>query len=257
MSIILNHNEIQESPFSDILHSSLSEVFHNEFFTRLETTRISIDSYRLFVMEKYSSVGYFVKLLENAEHLSEPISHDLAEVFRSNRLDELGYFAGKITEEYRHETWRIRSLAMFGVSKEDLTNAQPLGFAKKHSDIAAGLAQSTDVFEVVGALLFTELFVVYEMKSMIKAFERDLPVLFPENEYSYDRFPFNPQEYWYGHAIHDTWHYRAIEEAVIANLGEGEIKKKNLESLLRGIRKITEAKKALFSKEMFEMMKAK
>jgi hypothetical protein len=134
--------------------------------------------------------------------------------------------------------------------------AKPFGFAEKHSNIAVSLTKSSDVFEVVGALLFTELFVVYEMKSMIKAFERDLPELFPENGYSYDRFPFNPQEYWYGHAIHDTWHYRSIEEAVIANLGEGETKKMNLESLIQGIRKITEAKKSLFSKELFEMMKA-
>lgn len=245
------HNEIQESSFSTELKSALLSVLDNDFFTKLKSTKISLEGYRFFVKEKYSSVGYFIPLLENAEHLSENISHDLAEVFRSNRLDELGFFAGKINHEYMHETWRLRSLEKFGISKEDLAGLN-LESSKKHESIMLELSKSTNEMEVSGALMFLELFVVYEMKNLISAFERDLPEFFPKDGYSYDRFPFNAQEYWYGHALHDTWHFRSIEEAVLTFLNNTDQKPENLSSLINGMRKVAEAKNLLYSNELFE-----
>lgn len=247
------NKEIQSSPVSKVLKSCLVDILQNDFFAKLKNTKLSLEGYQLFVKEKYSAVGYFIQLLEQAERLSENVSHDLAEVFRNNRLDELGYFAGKIKHEYRHETWRLRSLQLFGITKKDLKGFQ-ISTSRKHEDIMVGLSRSKDTFEVVGALLFLELFVVYEMKNLIGLFERDLPKLFPKDGYSYDQFPFNQQEYWYGHALHDTWHYRAIEEAVLVNLGSGEEKKKNLKSLERGIKKVCLAKKNLYSKKLLAAM---
>lgn len=249
------HNEIQESIFSGVLKSNLLSVLNNEFFSHIRKEKISFEGYTFFVKEKYSAIGYFINLLENAEHLSENISHDLAEVFHSNRLDELGYFAGTINHEYRHETWRLRTLESFGVYQTDLIGLQ-LDSSKKHEEIMVNLSKSHDAFEVIGALLFLELFVVYEMKNLIAAFERDLPELFPKDGYSYDRFPFNPQEYWYGHALHDTWHFRAIEEVVLACMGNQDQAESNLKSLFSGIEKVAEAKSALYSKELFERMKS-
>jgi hypothetical protein len=248
------NNEIQDSIFSTKLKSSLVDVINNEFFSSLRTESISLEGYRFFVKEKYSAVGYFIGLLENAEHLSENISHDLAEVIRSNRLDEIGYFAGIINHEYKHETWRLRSLETFGVYKEDLIGLQ-LESSKKHEEIMVSLSKSQDVFEVIGGLLFLELFVVYEMKNLISAFERDLPQLFPKNGYFYDQMPFNTQEYWYGHALHDTWHYRAIEEAVLALLKDQKSSDESIVSLLRGIEKVASAKNSLYSKDLFERIK--
>jgi hypothetical protein len=249
------NNEIQESVFSDKLKSSLLMVINNEFFSGLRSSHVSLEGYKVLVKEKYSAVGYFISLLENAEHLSESVSHDLAEVFRSNRLDEIGYFAGKINHEYKHETWRLRSLETFGVYKDDLTGLQ-LETSKKHEEIMSSLSKSQDVFEVVGGLLFLELFVVYEMKNLINAFERDIPDLFPKDGYSYDRMPFNTQEYWYGHALHDTWHYRAIEEAVLAFLGDHGSSEQATQSLLKGIEEVATAKNFLYSKELFEKIKS-
>ncbi|MBP9821276.1 MAG: hypothetical protein KBC98_00090 [Candidatus Pacebacteria bacterium] len=253
MKTTFSNKEIQPSPISKVLKSCLDDVLHNDFFSEIKNQKISLKGYQLFVKEKYSAVGYFIQLLEQAERLSENVSHDLAEVFRNNRLDELGYFAGKIKHEYRHETWRLRSLELFGITKKDLKGLQ-ITTSRKHEDIMVGLSKSKDIFEVIGALLFLELFVVYEMKNLIAAFERDLSKLFPKSGYSYDRFPFNQQEYWYGHALHDTWHYRAIEEAVLANLGTGKEKKKSLQSLERGIKKVCLAKKNLYSKKLLVAM---
>jgi hypothetical protein len=248
------NNEIQESVFSDKLKSSLLDVINNEFFSGLRNGEVSLEGYKFLVKEKYSSVGYFIPLLENAEHLAENVSHDLAEVFRSNRLDEIGYFAGNINHEYKHETWRLRSLETFGVYKDDLTGLQ-LESSKKHEEIMVGLSKSQDVFEVIGGLLFLELFVVYEMKNLINAFERDLPDLFSKDGYSYDRMPFNTQEYWYGHALHDTWHYRAIEEAVLALLGDHGPSEQGTQSLLKGIEEVARAKNFLYSKDLFEKIR--
>ncbi len=249
------NKEIQESVFSNLLKSKLLDVLNNDFFSRIRQENISLEGYRFLVKEKYSAVAYFISLLENAEHLSENTSHELAEVFRLNRWDEIGYFAGRINHEYKHETWRLRSLETFGVYKEELVGLQ-LDSSKNHENIMVELSQSKDVFEVVGALLFLELFVVYEMKNLIDAFERDLPELFPKNGYSYDRMPFNQQEYWYGHSIHDTWHYRAIEEALIKCIGDKDQSESNLKSLFKGIQKVAEAKNSLYSKELFEKMKS-
>lgn len=249
------HNEIQESIFSNTLKSHLTKVLHNDFFTRLKSEPISLNGYRFLVKEKYSAVAYFVSFLENAEHLSENISHDLAEVFRSNRLDELGFFAGKINHEYKHETWRLRTLESFGIYKDDLTGLT-LESSKKHEKVLVELSKSKDALKLIGGLLFLELFVVYEMKNLIKAFERDLPNLFPKDGYSYDRFPFNTQEYWYGHALHDTWHFRSIEEAIITCIGNQDQVESNLKSLFKGIEKVAEAKNYLYSNELFEKMKS-
>lgn len=251
----LINNEIQESVFSNLLKSRLLEVLNNDFFSGLKEEKISLEGYRVLVKEKYSAVGYFISLLENAEHLAENVSHELAEVFRLNRWDEIGYFAGRINHEYKHETWRLRSLETFGVFKEDLVGLQ-LDSSKNHEKIMVGLSQSKDVFEVAGALLFLELFVVYEMKNLINAFERDLPELFPKDGYSYDRMPFNLQEYWYGHSIHDTWHYRAIEEALLACIGDKDQSEANLKSLFKGIEEVAEAKNSLYSKDLFEKIKS-
>jgi pyrroloquinoline quinone (PQQ) biosynthesis protein C len=251
----LANNEIQKSVFSEKLRAALLGVLNNPFFTGLANGPVSKEGYRFFVKEKYSAVGYFINLLENAEHVSEDISHNLAEVFRSNRLDELGYFAGVINHEYKHETWRLRSLEAFGVFKDDLKGLQLEG-SKKHEVIMVELSKSKNVFEVIGGMLFLELFVVYEMKNLIAAFERDLPELFPRGGYSYDRMPFNTQEYWYGHALHDTWHYRAIEEAVIAALGNQNQSDEALNSLMKGIDEVATAKNALYSKELIEKMKS-
>ncbi len=249
------HNEIQESVFSNILKSSLLSVLNNGFFTGLRKEKISLKGYQFLVKEKYSSVGYFIPLLENAEHLAENISHELAEVFRQNRLDEIGYFGGKINHEYKHETWRLRSLETFDIYKKNLIGLQ-LDSSKKHEEIMVNLSKSHDAFEIIGGLLFLELFVVYEMKNLITVFERDLPELFPLDGYSYDRMPFNPQEYWYGHALHDTWHYRSIEEAVLACIGNKDQSEANLESLKKGIEKVAEAKNNLYSESLLEKIKS-
>ncbi len=254
-SVEFANNEIQESFFSDKLRSSLLGVLNNDFFAGLRNEKISFEGYKFLVKEKYSAVGYFIALLENAEHLSEEISHELVEVFRSNRLDEIGYFAGTINHEYKHETWRLRSLAAFGVYKDDLKGLQ-LETSRKHEEIMVKLYQSKDAFEVIGALTFLELFVVYEMKNLIAAFERDLPELFPKDGYSYDRMPFNAQEYWHGHALHDTWHYRAIEEAVIAAVNKSGYSENAKKSFFKGIELVADAKNNLYSKELFEKIKS-
>ncbi len=254
-NIILQNNEIQESVFSEVLKINLIKTMENSFFCRLEKESISLKGYRFFVIEKYSSIAYFVSLLENAERMTEALSHDLAEVFRANKLDEIGYFAGEIKNEYKHETWRLRSLESFGVFEEDLKGTPLLDSTVQHGEIMTGISQSKDSYELIGSLLFLEIFVVYEMKNLIKAFERDLPDLFSKDSYSYDRMPFNTQEYWYGHALHDTWHYRSIEEAVLSLIESSGATEENLKSLFKGIQKTAEAKNLLYSEKLFNEMK--
>lgn len=253
--IILKNDEIQESPFSDHLRSSLESVINNAFFTRLSNEKISIEGYRFFIKEKYSAVGSFVNLLENAERLSKSVSQDLSDEFKANRLDEIGYFAGEINPNYNHEEWLMRSLKTFGVDKKDLKGLQ-LDSSKKHEEITIKLSQSQNTFKVIGALLFLELFVVYEMKRSIEAFERDLPTIFPKNTYSYDKFPFNTQEYWYGHALHDTWHFRSIEEPLISFFKKHSKTESELESLLDGISEVAKAENSFYSELLFEKMKS-
>ena len=253
----LENNEIQESVFSNILKSNLLETINNPFFTRLESEPITPEGYKVFAIEKYSSIAYFISLLENAENLTDLLSHDLAEVFRSNKLDEIGYFAGEIKHEYKHETWRLRSLESLGIFKEDLAGTSSLETARKHGEIMVEISKSKDVYEVIGSLLFLEIFVVYEMKNLIRAFERDLPNLFPKDGYSYDQMPFNTHEYWYGHALHDTWHYRSIEEAVLSMIELSGASEESLKSLHKGISKTAEAKNLLYSEELFNQMKSR
>ena len=252
--MILLGNEIHDSCFRSRLTVGLLSVLRNPFFTRLGQERLSIEGYKSFVREKYSSVAYFIRMLENAERLLRPVCPDLAESVRGNRDDKVGFFAGTVREAYRHEVWRVRSLELFGVSRSELSGLRLAG-SKKHETIMRKLAASNDAFEAAGALLFLELFVVYEMKALLAAFERDLPEMFPPGGYSYDRFPNNAQEYWYGHALHDTWHFRSIEEPLVTVLGR-EPAQESLVPLLSGIERATDAKNSLYSLELFEAMAA-
>jgi hypothetical protein len=253
----LNNNEIQDSVFSGQLKEALLSVLNNNFFSRLEDQSVSFEGYRFFVKEKYSSISYFLDFLERAEHLVEPLSHDLAKVFRDNRLDEIGCFAGEVRNEYAHETWRLRSLKKFNIVKNDLQDDPLFKTTKEHNRLMVELSKSEDVYEMIGGLLFLEIFVVYEMKNFIHAFERDVPEIFPKGEYSYDRMPFNTHEYWYGHALHDTWHYRSIEEVVLQLLEKEDISEEKLSSLVRGIEKVAQAKNTLYSPELIEAMLAR
>ena len=244
--------EIQKSEFAQTLRSNLRYVLRNDFFRRLERDALGAEGYRLFVREKYSAVGYFGAFLENAERRLRPISPELAEAVKCNRLDEAGYFAGEFRPAYRHETWRLRSLKRFGVTRAMLAGPRLEG-SRCHETRMRSLAVSEDAFELAGALLFLELFVVYEMKALIAAFERDLPQEFPQRGYSYDRFPFNRHEYWYGHALHDTWHFRALEEPLISLLA-GEGSGRRLAALCAGIDRATRAKADFYGTQLFDAM---
>jgi hypothetical protein len=246
---------VRVSPFGGALTASLDAVLGNTFFTRLAAEPVAARGYRAFVREKYSTVAYFVGLLENAERLAAAALPEVAAAVRINRLDEIGYFSGRIRDEYRHEIWRLRSLGLLGVAPGDLTGLT-LGSSRRHEEIMAGLARSDDLYEVVGALLFLELFVACEMKTLIAAFERDLPALFPADGYSYDRFPHNPHEYWYGHAIHDTWHFRSLEEPLADRLHGAAGDAPPLRALLAGIRKVEAAKQSFYSEALFALMTA-
>ena len=245
----LRERELQDTVFSEALRSALNEILGNTFFKALEATPISKEGYQRLVKEKYSAVGYFIPLLENAEKLAEPVSPELAQVFRQNKHDETGYFASAYHEEYAHATWRARSLSTFGINGP-IVDGSVLDSTRRHNDLMSSVAESPDAYQVFGALLFLELFVVYEMKHLIRGFERDMPELFPKDGYSYDKFPFNTHEYWYGHALHDTWHYRQIEEKLKSALMDVRPDDTRLTSLLAGIQKTKEAKEMLYSKEL-------
>lgn len=246
---------VRASPFGAALAAGLDAVLGNAFFTRLAAEPVAARGYRAFVREKYSTVAYFVGLLEHAERLAAPALPEVAAAVRINRLDEIGYFSGRIRDGYRHETWRLRSLGLLGVAPGDLTGLA-LDSSRRHEDIMAGLARSGDVYEVLGALLFLELFVAFEMKALIAAFERDLPALFPADGYSCDRFPHNPHEYWYGHAIHDTWHFRSLEEPLADRLHGAAGDAAPLRSLLAGIGKVEAAKQSFYGESLFALMTA-
>jgi len=85
------------------------------------------------------------------------------------------------------------------------------------------------------------------MKKLIAAFERDLPDLFPMDGYNYDNFPYNTQEYWYNHALHDVWHFMQIREALRTYLSKSADPESDCATIQRGIDTVFTAKMSLYS----------
>lgn len=236
--------------------SNIDTVMNSEFFSKLNTTPIALAGWQFFVQQKYGSVSSFLAFLKRGAELSLPHSQAIAQVFEDNYRDEIGYFAGKIRNEYAHEEWRLRSLSHFGVEKKNLAEVKLIPELVRYQEIVASLVKSGSFYEIVGALLFWEPFVVREMKALIKALERDLPNLFPKEGYDHSNFPHNAQEYWYSHAEHDVWHFKQIREALQSYLNEHEITEKELAEIQRGMDKVREAKALFYSKALFDRMKS-
>lgn len=112
---------------------------------------------------------------------------------------------------------------------------------------------------VVGALMFLEHWLVFEMRKLIEFFERDMSEDFPKDSYDHDKFPMNNHEYWYSHAVHDVWHFQQIREALRSYIQTLKIDielEAVRDGLLEGIDTAIEARKFLFSKELADMILA-
>lgn len=231
-------------------------IISNGFFQKACSGPQTFLFWKSFVMQKYGTIGYFILLLQNAMSLCIKSSPQLYNVFLENYRDEIGYFSGEARSDYAHETWRLDSLATFGISKENLLCVKSCEEVSKHTQTMVDFSSCSDFLVISGGLLFLEHFVSEEMKALIPLFERDLPELFPKNTYDYSKFPHNKQEYWYSHALHDVYHFRCIEEALESYLRlycvSGEEKENALLKLRRGIQMVVDAKKLLYSDAVFD-----
>lgn len=238
--------------FEEQVRQKIALVLQGDFFTSLRSTPVSLKGYKLFVKQKYGAVSYFLDFLKRGVEVSKERSPKIAYIFQENVNDEIGCFAGDVRAEYAHESWRLRSLKEFGVEANDLKDTALLPNVMKHQEIIATLPKSNSFFELVGALLFYELFVVYEMKELINAFERDLPSIFPKDGYDYKNFPHNVQEYWYSHSTHDVWHFKQIREGLQSYLAANPLSPDDLKQVEAGIEKVYEAKKELYNQAFFQ-----
>ncbi len=231
-------------------------IFSNSFFTTLDKVEISENEWKRFFIQKYGSVGYFLEFLLNGSRLSEVQSKDLSEIFLQNYNDEVGFIQGKFEENFRHEVWRLRSLNEFGITSDQLKNAKLISSTQLHSDILATLPRGNDFLEYCGALLFLEIFVAREMRCLIKAFERTMPGHFPSGGYEGVNTPNNTHEYWYNHAEHDPYHFKAIKEGLEKFISDHEEKRLEIYSrLTRGIEKCFVAKMHLYDDALMQHMK--
>jgi thiaminase len=237
------------------VHNRIDEIMKNDFFTGLSNEKINFSGYQLFVKQKYGAVAYFLDFLKRGAELALPFSRELHEIFYQNYLDEIGFFAGKVRDEYSHENWRIRTLRSFGITKEDLNTVSLFNTTTEHEKIMTQLPTNKSFLELSGALLFLEIFVVHEMKQLISAFERDLPELFLKGGYDYEKFPLNEQEYWYNHALHDIWHFRQIKEGLQTYLEKEKLNEDKIKEIEDGIDNVFKAKSLLYSRELFDEMK--
>jgi pyrroloquinoline quinone (PQQ) biosynthesis protein C len=237
------------------VYDPIESIAGEEFFSDIEKTPMTPAGWRLFVQQKYGSVSYFVDFLKRGKELSSVRAPDIATIFEENLKDEVGNFAGKIRPEYAHEEWRLRSLKHFSLTKEDLSSVELLPEVKEAQEINRTLVQSESFFEVVGALLFWEPFVVKEMQMLILAFERDLPDVFPKNGYDYTKFPLNEQEYWYSHAFHDVWHFKQIREGLQSYFESHDLDDEEIFLVEQGMKKVANAKRLLYSPALLAAMK--
>ena len=243
----------------EVVKNNLVVIFSNTFFIQLKTADLTAEQWKVFFVQKYGSVGYFIDFLKNGSELARPHSSILSEVFLQNYNDEMGIISGKPRNEYMHETWRLTSLKEFGLSSKDLHEVALLPSTQMHSDIVATLPKGNDFLEYCGALLFLEIFVVREMTELIKAFERTMPDQFPKDGYKAENSPNNVHEYWYNHKDHDVDHFKEIKVGLETYFEEHKGNQEEIEArIIRGIEKVFIAKMHLYDTAMMtEMLKAK
>jgi len=233
----------------------LEIIFSNSFFTTLKTAAINENQWKRFFVQKYGSVAYFLEFLVNGSALCEPYSADLSNVFMKNYYDEIGFINGEHRDEYRHETWRLKSLREFNITPNDLKTALLIPSTQLHSDLIATLPKGKDFLEYCGALLFLEIFVAQEMKHLIRAFERTIPSYFPSGGYDRENVSHNIHEYWYNHMDHDPYHFKQIKEGIENYLEQNKENACGLSPrIIRGIEKCFIAKMHLYDNALMEYM---
>jgi len=233
------------------IYAGVDEILNDDFFKAVSNTHVSKKGWAEFFVQKYNGTAFFVPLLLHASKICESVNPQLSKVFNENYCDEMGIFAGELRPEYAHSTWRKRSLDNLGIVMPEKTEILPSG--KKHGEMLFALCDEARPMVVVGALMFLEHWLVFEMRKLIELFERDMPEDFPKDSYDHDKFPLNKHEYWYSHAIHDVWHFQQIREALRSYINELKTEdelQKAYDELLEGIELTITARKALFSKEL-------
>lgn len=239
----------------EILKDNLMVIFSNEFFTKLKTADITSEQWKIFFVQKYGSVGYFIDFLKNGAELCKPYSSTLSDIFLQNYNDEMGIIGGYQRIEYMHETWRLMSLKEFGISSGNLQSVKLLPSTQLHSDIVVASPKSNDFLEFCGSLLFLEIFVVREMTELIKAFERTIPHHFPKDGYKAENSPNNVHEYWYNHKDHDVDHFKQIKVGLETYIGAHKGNQEEIElRVINGIQRMFEAKKHLYNEALLVAM---
>jgi pyrroloquinoline quinone (PQQ) biosynthesis protein C len=233
----------------------LDLFFQGPFFYFIDTFDITPEQWKVFLLQKYGSVAYFLDFLQKGAELCRPHSPELSDVFLQNYQEEIGNFGGTVIDEYSHEIWRRNSLQEFGISTEDLARVALLPSTQAHSDELVGLAKSNDFLEYCGALFFLEAFVVREMNELIKAFERTIPQMFPKGGYKKAKAPHNTHEYWYNHRTHDVNHFKQIKLGLENYFtGNPDNAKLNELRVISGIAKVSTSKLYLYDQSLYSAM---
>lgn len=234
------------------IDTGIQEILSGSFFEYTKKNKLKKESWIKFIKQKYAGVSYFIPLILHATKITGGFNPLLSKVFFENYCDEVGIFAGEYRPEYAHSFWREKSLKQLGskfTKSEKIINC-----LQKHNTIMTSLVNNKNPMVVVGGLMFLEHFVVFEMRRLIELFERDMPKDFIKDTYDPDKFPNNNHEYWYSHATHDVWHYQQIREALRTYVKSLNIKEKRkvFKDIQTGINIVINAKKTLYSKELFE-----
>lgn len=233
----------------------LNLFFQTPFFYHLHNLDITPEQWKVFLVQKYGSVAYFLDFLKKGAELSKVHSPELSEVFLQNYQEEIGNINGEIIKEYSHETWRLDSLREFGITPDDLTRVTLLPSTQAHSNALVELTKSDDFLEYCGALFFLEAFVVREMIELIKAFERTIPDMFPKGAYKVANAPYNTHEYWYNHRIHDVNHFKEIKLGLQNYFAKNQDRADMNEArVLSGIAKVSTAKLYLYDSSLLSAM---
>ena len=239
---------------TQIIKDELGIIFGNQFFTSIKTEEISEKQWRIFFLQKYGSVGYFLDFLKNGSTLALPYSKLLSKVFLQNYNDETGFVNGMLLPEYSHETWRMGALTEFGIQNSDLANVVQLNSTKRHGEMIVHICKEKDFLEYAGMLLFLEIFVVWEMRALIDVFERTMPNHFSKGGYDETLYPLNTHEYWYSHRTHDVEHFKQIKNGLLDYLNTSKTPASDTARILRGINKCAAAKMHLYDQELFAHM---
>jgi len=185
-----------------------SLVKSNQVIRRLSRKGLSREQYLLFAAQRGSIATNFNSLLDRGVELAKQIGDSkLEDALQSNLNDELGYNSeGRINPDLAHKKWKIDYLAALGIAA-DHPNFKPLKATKSHVDTFLALEEGGNVFNIAGALLYSENIIPVEYRAATNSRDYLFPEIFCITDRDSDVQVLNKEKarrYMDDHILHDA-----------------------------------------------------